>query len=117
MADSIRTHGAERPDDVAVEVIDGRSATFGELDRRSNQLANALVAAGIEPGQRVATIDKNSLSFFETTFALAKLGGVNVAVNWRLAPAEMLKLIDDAPAPGVLERKRDVEGKGVSVSI
>src|SRR3546814_10653590 len=94
MADSIRTHGAERPDDVAVEVIDGRSATFGELDRRSSQLANALVAAGIEPGQRVATIDKKSLSFFETTFALAKMGGVNVAVHWRLAPAEMLQIID-----------------------
>src|SRR3546814_11223445 len=30
------------------------------------------------------------------------MGGVNVAVNWRLAPAEMLQIIDDAQAPVVI---------------
>jgi len=98
IADIIRTHGAERPDAVAVEVGE-RAATFGELDRRSSQLANALSAAGVEPGHRVASIDKNSMEFFEITFGLAKIGAVNVAVNWRLAPPEMRQIIDDAQAP------------------
>ncbi|HXH57500.1 long-chain-fatty-acid--CoA ligase [Iamia sp.] len=95
IADIIRTHAAERPDAVALET-GGRSVTFGELDRRSNQVAHALEAAGVGTGDRVAFIEKNGLEFFEVTFALAKLGAVNVAVNWRLAPAEMLQIIDDA---------------------
>ncbi|HLT15942.1 MAG TPA: long-chain-fatty-acid--CoA ligase [Acidimicrobiales bacterium] len=98
IADIIRTHGAERPDAVAVEVGE-RAATFGDLDRRSSQLANALAAAGVQPGHRVASIDKNSMEFFEITFGLAKIGAVNVAVNWRLAPPEMRQIIDDAQAP------------------
>src|SRR3546814_19525747 len=30
------------------------------------------------------------------------MGGVNVAVNWRLAPAEILQIIADAQAPVVI---------------
>jgi long-chain acyl-CoA synthetase len=101
IADLIRTHGAERPDAIAVEV-DDRSVTFGDLDRRSSQVANALLRAGVQRGDRVASIDKNGVEFFEVTFGLAKVGAVNVAVNWRLAPAEMLQIIDDAKAEVVL---------------
>ena len=101
IADIIRTHGAERPDAVAIEVGD-RAATFGELHARSSQVANALAAAGVGSGDRVASIDKNSLEYFEITFGLAKLGAVNVAVNWRLAPPEMRQIIDDAQAEVVL---------------
>ncbi|MGV3760441.1 MAG: long-chain-fatty-acid--CoA ligase [Actinomycetota bacterium] len=101
IADIIRTHGAERPDAVAVEVGE-RSATFGELDRRSSQLANALAAAGVQAGHRVASIDKSSMEFFEITFGTAKVGAVNVAVNWRLAPPEIRQIVDDAQAPVLL---------------
>jgi len=101
VADIIRTHAVERPDAIAVEVGD-QVATFGDLDRRSSQLAHALAAAGVGPGDRVASIDKNSMEFFEITFALAKIGAVHVAVNWRLAPVEMQQIIDDAKAPVLL---------------
>ena len=47
LADIIRVHGAERPDAIALEVGD-RTVTFGELDARSNQVANALQAAGVD---------------------------------------------------------------------
>ena len=116
IADIIRTHGAERPDAIAVEV-DDRSVTFGELDRRSSQVANALAAAGVTKGDRVASIDKNGVEFFEVTFGLAKIGAVNVAVNWRLAPAEMLQIIDDAKskvvlvAPEFYEHVEKIEGE------
>jgi len=97
IADIIRTHGANQPDAPALEV-DGRSITFAELDQRSNQVAQALRAAGVGRDDRVAFIDKNGLEWFEVTFGLAKLGAVNVSVNWRLAPAEMAGIIDDAQA-------------------
>ena len=59
-------------------------------------MAQALRAEGVGPGDRVAFIDKNGLEYFEVTFGLAKLNAVNVSVNWRLAPAEMAQIIDDA---------------------
>jgi long-chain acyl-CoA synthetase len=108
IADIIRTHGAERSDDVALEIPAAgggdrdRSVTFAELDRRSNQVANALADAGVGGGDRVAFIDKNGLEWFEVTFGLAKLGAVTVAVNWRLAPNEMRQIIEDAQAQVVI---------------
>jgi long-chain acyl-CoA synthetase len=93
----IRTHGRERPDRPAIE-FEGRTVTFGELDTRSSQLANALAAVGVGAEDRVSFLDKNGPEFFEVTFALAKLNAVNVAVNWRLAPTEMAQIINDAQA-------------------
>ena len=84
IADIVRTYARERPDDPVFE-YEGRTVTFGELDARSNRLANALAAAGVHAGDRVAFLDKNGIEFFEVTFALTKLGAVIVAVNWRLA--------------------------------
>jgi long-chain acyl-CoA synthetase len=101
IADVVRTHAAERPDRPALEV-GGRSITFAELDRRSNRAAQALRAAGVLAGHRVAFIDKNGAEWFDVTFGLAKLGAVNVAVNWRLAPAEMATIIEDAEAEVVI---------------
>jgi len=101
IAEIVRTHGRERPDRPALEVGD-RTVTFGELDRRSNQVAAALAAAGIGAEDRVAFIDKNSPEWFEVTFATAKLGAVNVSVNWRLAPPEMAQIIGDARASVVI---------------
>ena len=101
LADVIRVHAAARPDAPALDAGD-RSLTFGELDARSSQAAHALAGAGVGDGDRVAFIDKNGLEYFEVTFGLAKLGAVNVAVNWRLAAPEMAQIIDDAGAEVVV---------------
>ena len=97
IAEIIRTHGANRPEIPALE-IGGRSVTYGELDARSSQVAQALQAAGVGRDDRVAFVGKNSIEWFEVAFGLAKLGAVNVTVNWRLAPAEMLHIVNDARA-------------------
>src|SRR6476661_10664243 len=101
IAGIIRTHGRERPDEPAIE-YEGKTLTFGDLDVRYNQLANALAAAGIGEGDRVAFLDKNGPEYFETTFALSKLNAVNVAVNWRLAPTEMAQVINDSTAKALI---------------
>ena len=91
----IRTYGRDRPAAPALE-YEGRSITFGELDARSSQLANALAAVGVKAEDRVAFLDKNGPEYFEVSFALGKLNAVNVAVNWRLAPAEIAQILEDA---------------------
>ena len=47
IAGIVRLHGRERPDQVAI-VFGDREVTWRELDERSSQLANALVAAGVQ---------------------------------------------------------------------
>jgi long-chain acyl-CoA synthetase len=95
IADIVRTHANERPDDPALE-FEGRTVTFAELDARSSRVANALAAVGVRAGDRVAFLDKNGLEFFEVTFALAKIGAVIVSVNWRLAGEEVAQIVNDA---------------------
>jgi long-chain acyl-CoA synthetase len=97
VAGIVRLHAEERPDQVAI-VYGEREVSWRELDERSNRLANALVAAGVTAGDRVARIEKNAPDYFELAFAASKVNAVLVDVNWRLAPAEMRQIIDDAGA-------------------
>ena len=101
LADVVRVHGAKRSDAVALQVGDD-SITFAQLDERSSRTAQAFKAAGIGCGDRVAFIEKNGAEYFYVSFGLAKLGAVCVAVNWRLAPPEMLQIIEDSHAQVVV---------------
>jgi long-chain acyl-CoA synthetase len=74
-----------------------RARTFRELDAGSSELAGGLVAGfGIQPGDRVAVLDKNSDDYVELAFALSKTGAVMVPVNWRLTPGEVAQIVNDA---------------------
>jgi long-chain acyl-CoA synthetase len=98
IADIVRSPAPER---TALE-YDGRSVTFGELDVRSNQLANALRSTGVGSQDCVAFIEKNGVEYFEFAFATAKLNAINVGVNWRLAPSEMAFILNNAEAKVII---------------
>lgn len=85
-----------------VEWERGRRFTFSQLNSRANGIANALLARGITPGDRVATLLKNSIEFVETYFAIAKIGAVMVPVNWRLVPAEIAYILQDSGASALI---------------
>jgi long-chain acyl-CoA synthetase len=92
-----RAQAGDRPDSPALTAGD-RRLTFAELDQRSNQVAGALSAAGVEAGERVGYLGKNSLEFFELLFGASKVGAVTVPVNWRLAAPEIVQIVDDSTA-------------------
>ncbi len=96
-AELIRTHGAALSDKVAI-IAGDRRITYGELDARSSQVANALAAEGVGAQDHVAFLDKNSPEHLEVVFATAKLNAISVAVNWRLAPPEVAYIVNDADA-------------------
>ena len=75
-----------------------RRFTFSELNARSNRIASVLLAQGIKPGDRVATLLKNGIEFVESYFAIAKIGAVMVPVNWRLVAAEISYILADSGA-------------------
>jgi acyl-CoA synthetase (AMP-forming)/AMP-acid ligase II len=100
LANLIREHARERPDAVALVCGDTRR-TFAELHARSSRAAGALLEAGVQPGDRVALLMKNTLEYFELVFACSKIDATVVALNWRLAAPEIAGIDADA-APRVL---------------
>jgi long-chain acyl-CoA synthetase len=97
MAGVVRQWAASRPDAVMLS-YQGAETTWAGFDRRSSQVAQALLAEGVGSEDRVAFIDKNGPAYFEVAFGGAKLNAVLVAVNWRLAPPEMAYIVNDAEA-------------------
>jgi fatty-acyl-CoA synthase len=91
---------ARRADKVAAifEARDGREtrATYRDLNRRANRLANALLAEGVAKGDRVAVLGRNSLEYVVVYFALAKLGAVMVPVNFWYRAVELKYTIDQS---------------------
>jgi len=76
------------PDKAAV--VDGeRRYSYRQLAERSWRLASALRSAGLGKGDRVATLLVNSPAMLEAHFGVPAAGGVLVAVNHRLAGAEV----------------------------
>jgi len=79
--------------------VDGASRerlSFRALNARCNRLANALVADGVEKGERIGLLMMNSAEFMEAYFALAKVGAVVVPLNWRLVPDELEFILKDS---------------------
>lgn len=85
--------------------VDGKTGfriSFAELNVRSNRLANALKELGVQPGDRVALALMNSVEFIEAFFAIAKIGGVIVPLNWRLVPNELEFILKDSGAKTIV---------------
>ena len=92
-----RSAGLTRSDRTAV-IFGDRTITYDDLDRRSSQLASALAGAGFVAGDRVAVLLYNRPEYLEIFFAVAKLGGVIVPVNYLFKPAEVRHLLEDSGA-------------------
>ncbi|WP_064076123.1 AMP-binding protein [Prescottella equi] len=83
------------------DVPNDRRITFAGLDERVRRLANGLRELGLERGDRVAVLTKNSVEFQELFFAVGRAGLILQPLNWRLATPSMLALVADA-TPKVL---------------
>ena len=73
-----------------------RSHTYGQWQRRTLQLAAALQAAGLQPGDRVATLCWNHHAHLEAYFGIPAAGGVMHTLNLRLSAEELGWIAADA---------------------
>jgi len=78
------------------DVATDRRFTYAELNARSNKAAHALTASGVSAGDRVGLLLMNSVEFVETFFAAAKIGAVNVPLNFRLVADELEFILKDS---------------------
>ena len=95
LADLAKVQALEYPDARAL-IFKDKVLTYSQLDRRSNKIANSLLAQGVKAGSRVSLLAKDSLKSYEILFACCKINAVFVPINWRLAAAEVSYILRDA---------------------
>jgi fatty-acyl-CoA synthase len=75
---------------------DDESLTYAELADRVQATACHLRELGVAAGERVAYLGPNSIDTFVCFFATARLGGVFVSLNTRLAAPEIAYMLQDS---------------------
>jgi acyl-CoA synthetase (AMP-forming)/AMP-acid ligase II len=98
LADMVRARARTRGNAIAFE-FEQRRTSFSEFDIKTNRVANALIALGVKPGERIAYLGKNSDIYFELLLGAMKAKVVMAPVNWRLAGPEIAFIVEDCKAP------------------
>ena len=97
---SIITHAARHhaAAEVVSRMVDGsvHRVTYAALEQRSRQLVRALQALGVGPYDRVATLAWNGHRHLELYYAVSGMGSVIHTVNPRLAPEDIVHILNDA---------------------
>ena len=88
---------AERPDRLALQQAD-RCLNFAQLEERTAKIVAMLLGLGLQKGDRIAWIGKNSDLYFSLFYGAARVGIVIVPIGWRLAPAEWKYIVGDTQA-------------------
>lgn len=70
--------------------------TYGDFGRRVHQLANALKARGVKPGDRVATLAWNGFRHMEIYYAVSCMGAICHTINPRLFRDQLLYIANHA---------------------
>jgi fatty-acyl-CoA synthase len=96
---AVMYHAAVHPDKEALVEYGAhgvRRMTWSELDATINRVAHALVARGVGGGARVALMLPNGVEYLLAQQALARLGATAVQIGYRLKPAEIAYILDNA---------------------
>lgn len=107
--DLLASHAAAIPAQTAA--VDGETRlTYAELAARVDGIARGLLAAGIQPGDRVATMVPPSLEFWLTYLASVSVGAVWMGLNPRYQLPEYAYLLADA-SPRLVFTVSEYEGR------
>jgi fatty-acyl-CoA synthase len=95
--DWIKRHAERTPGKLAVvDGHTGRQLSYARFNERANRLASFLrEALGIERGDRISILAKNSSDYYEVLFACGKMGAILNTLNWRLAVPELEFIVND----------------------
>lgn len=77
------------------EVDDNRALTFAEYKENVDRLAFGLQKSGLEKGDRIGVLGKNSLPYFLLYGAAAAVGAIVLPINWRLSADEVCFNLND----------------------
>lgn len=90
-----REHGQRR---IVSRQGDGslRVTNYAEIHQRAMQVSRSLLAAGIQPGDRVGTVAYSTSSHMECWYGIAGIGAVYHPINPRLFSEQIVFIVNDA---------------------
>lgn len=83
-------------------ICDGQRLTYADVEMQANRLANALMACGLQRGERVVLYLPNSLELVISIFAVLKAGGVFVVVNATTKLDKLAYILNDCAASALV---------------
>ena len=109
---SIAARNARHFPDKPAFVMGQRRVTFAEHHARAGRLVQALRARGLEPGDRIAMLSRNSLECLDV-FGAAEQGGFALApLNFRLTAAELDTILGKIKPRVLFAQSRFFEAAG-----
>ncbi len=98
---------ADYPDRPALRIVEAatgaeQSLTFGELSRRSNQVANHLAGLGLKRGDHLLLLLGNVPALWETFLAAMKLGVVVIPATTLLTAEELADRLERGRAKAIV---------------
>lgn len=85
------------PDRIAL-VEGSRTFTYAELDKKGDLIARALVQFGLQPGDRVAVLQRNCVEYVESVIGITRAGGAIVPMLGALTEIEHAFMVQDSGA-------------------
>jgi fatty-acyl-CoA synthase len=98
LVQALRVNASRDPRRTALQMISGPPMSYAELNDSSARLAVALLAIGLQSGDRVAVWTGNEVAHLVTYLACAQAGLVVVPVNVRFTVREATELLEDSGA-------------------
>ena len=92
------TDAATRFDDAEAVIDGGRRASFSQLIADARRVTAALVATGIEPGERAAIWSPNRYEWLVAALGTLGAGGAVVPVNTRFKGEEVRHILERSGA-------------------
>jgi len=102
----VTLHARSSPGAPFLVAADGRVTTYADGEQRITRLARALAAEGVGRGDRVAILAVDSPAYVEIVLACLKLGATYVALNFRMAAAEVRTVLTASRAVVVFHDAR-----------
>ena len=81
LAEILRDHAQKTPDRPYLKFADNPWVSYGEVNARSNKVANALIARGVQPGESVSVMLPNCEEFLPVWYGILKAGAVMSSIN------------------------------------
>lgn len=100
---------AKRFPDKTALIWEGNEITYSRLSRDINRFGNALLQAGIGPGDRVALMMNNRPEFVITYYGTCKIGATVVLVNTLLVKDEIIFILKDSGSIALVANENGAE--------
>ncbi|MBD2790297.1 amino acid adenylation domain-containing protein, partial [Xenorhabdus sp. DI] len=91
----VEAQAAQRPDATAL-VFEEQTLSYGELNRRANQLAHHLIELGVRPDDRVAICAERSPELIVGLLAILKAGGAYLPLDPAYPAERLAYMLEDA---------------------